>query len=197
MPARSLRDRQKDALRLELRDAAIALFDRQGFAATSVDEIARTAGVSRSTFFRYFGSKEAILATDTDQSTEVFLAALAARPASESRMEAVENALVELTEALRSDERREEMLVHDRIIASDPSLTAARDAAAARWRQEVSRALAARGGRAEPDVEDELAAAILSQITEHLGDRWREGGGQPVRELITGCFESFRRLAAR
>ncbi len=193
----TLRDRQKEAVRQELHEAAVELFRQGGFAATSVDQIARRAGVSRSTFFRYFGSKEAIVAAETDEGGLIFIEALAARPADEGRMEALENALVELAETMRTDERRDEMIVLEQIIASDRSLTAAREAAGARWRHEVARALAVRAGRAEPDVEDVLAAAILSQITELVRARWQTGEGRPVRELIRSCFESFRRLAGR
>ncbi len=41
--------------------AALRLFRQQGFEATTADEIAAGAGISRSTFFRYFGSKSEIL----------------------------------------------------------------------------------------------------------------------------------------
>lgn len=44
--------------------AAIDLFARQGFEATSVEQIAKAAGVSRSTFFRQFGGKEDVVFTD-------------------------------------------------------------------------------------------------------------------------------------
>jgi AcrR family transcriptional regulator len=44
--------------------AALALFDEQGFEATSVDQIAKAAGVSRSTFFRQFGGKEDVVFAD-------------------------------------------------------------------------------------------------------------------------------------
>ncbi|MEV7631545.1 helix-turn-helix domain-containing protein [Microbacterium sp. NPDC089318] len=44
--------------------AAIDLFAEQGFEATSVEQIAKAAGVSRSTFFRQFGGKEDVVFTD-------------------------------------------------------------------------------------------------------------------------------------
>lgn len=44
--------------------AAIDLFDRHGFDATSVEQIAKAAGVSRSTFFRQFGGKEDVIFAD-------------------------------------------------------------------------------------------------------------------------------------
>lgn len=42
-------------------EAAFALFDEQGYDATTVEQIVERAGVSRSTFFRAFGSKEEVI----------------------------------------------------------------------------------------------------------------------------------------
>lgn len=44
--------------------AALELFAAQGFDATSVEQIAKAAGVSRSTFFRQFGGKEDVVFAD-------------------------------------------------------------------------------------------------------------------------------------
>jgi len=44
--------------------AAIDLFAEQGFDQTSVEQIARAAGVSRSTFFRQFGGKDDVVFAD-------------------------------------------------------------------------------------------------------------------------------------
>ncbi len=42
-------------------EAAFALFDEQGYDATTVEQIVERAGVSRSTFFRALGSKEDVI----------------------------------------------------------------------------------------------------------------------------------------
>lgn len=44
--------------------AALDLFTEQGFDATSVEQIAKAAGVSRSTFFRQFGGKDDVVFAD-------------------------------------------------------------------------------------------------------------------------------------
>jgi AcrR family transcriptional regulator len=46
---------------------AFTLFSRDGYDSTSVDDIAAAAGISRSTFFRLFGSKEAVVFPDHDR----------------------------------------------------------------------------------------------------------------------------------
>lgn len=47
--------------------AGIDLLVRQGYEATAVDELADAAGISRSTFFRKFGSKEDMVFADHDR----------------------------------------------------------------------------------------------------------------------------------
>ena len=42
-------------------DACLELFSRQGFAATSVNQIAKEAGVSKGLIYNYFESKEALI----------------------------------------------------------------------------------------------------------------------------------------
>lgn len=60
----SLRVRKRNRTRRDLQRAAIDLVERNGYQATSVDDICGEAEVSRSTLFRYFGSKEAIFQSD-------------------------------------------------------------------------------------------------------------------------------------
>ncbi|GIF20794.1 AcrR family transcriptional regulator [Actinoplanes tereljensis] len=63
LPA-GLRERKKAKTRLAIREQAIRLFEEQGYAATTVDQIAEAAEVSPSTFFRYFPTKEDVILTD-------------------------------------------------------------------------------------------------------------------------------------
>src|ERR1700741_4675294 len=59
-----LRERKKIKTRQAIRREAIRLFDANGYAATTVEQIAEAAEVSPSTFFRYFPSKESLLLAD-------------------------------------------------------------------------------------------------------------------------------------
>lgn len=47
--------------------AALELFSAQGFDATSVEQIAQAAGISRSTFFRQFGGKDDVVFADHEE----------------------------------------------------------------------------------------------------------------------------------
>ena len=54
----SLRERRRLATEIEVGEAALDLFESRGIAATTIADIARAAGISERTFFRYFASKE-------------------------------------------------------------------------------------------------------------------------------------------
>ena len=60
------RGRPKTSSLAALEDAAHELFLEQGYEGTSVDDIARRAGISRATFFNYFSSKSDVLWVDVD-----------------------------------------------------------------------------------------------------------------------------------
>jgi AcrR family transcriptional regulator len=56
-----LRERQKAGRREDILDSASLLFRRDGFAETSIEEIAARAGLSAGTVYNYFGSKGDLL----------------------------------------------------------------------------------------------------------------------------------------
>ena len=65
-----LRERKKARTRATIQREALRLFQRDGYAATSVDAIAAAAEVSPSTFFRYFPTKEDVVLADfVDETT--------------------------------------------------------------------------------------------------------------------------------
>lgn len=59
MPVQSQR---QEAKREQIRSAAAVLFLAHGFAATSMDAVTSSAGVSKETLYRYYSSKEALFA---------------------------------------------------------------------------------------------------------------------------------------
>ncbi len=117
-----LRERKKARTRASIREHAMRLFIEQGFAQTSVEQIAEAAEVSPSTYFRYFPTKEdVVLADDLDP---ILLAALAAQPPDLPPMVALRNAVLRTWQALTPEdfEREQE---RQRLIFSVPELRAA------------------------------------------------------------------------
>jgi AcrR family transcriptional regulator len=81
--ATATRDQNVRATRTKIAEAALALFVRQGYTKTTVDQIAGAAGVGRRTVFRHFPTKEAILFDQMAVRRDVALQRLRERPASE------------------------------------------------------------------------------------------------------------------
>ncbi|MEQ9314790.1 MAG: TetR/AcrR family transcriptional regulator [Henriciella sp.] len=66
--------------RTKLLDAALSMVRQKGFAATSVDELCKEAGVTKGAFFHHFDSKEALGVAAADHWSETTGAMFAAAP---------------------------------------------------------------------------------------------------------------------
>ncbi|MFP7760716.1 TetR/AcrR family transcriptional regulator [Marisediminicola sp. LYQ134] len=77
-----------------LESAAEELFLEQGYARTTVEEIALRAGVSRNTFFNYFQAKSDVLWVAFDSRAAALAAELAAQPTDVPVVDAVRSALL-------------------------------------------------------------------------------------------------------
>jgi AcrR family transcriptional regulator len=98
----------------------VRLFVKQGYDATTVDQIAREAGSSRATVFRYFGSKEDILFARYRREFEELCAGLRGRKGSDSRR--ARGVLLELADRLQAD--RDAFRLELRLIIGNPRLQA-------------------------------------------------------------------------
>ena len=78
-----LRERKKLATRAAIHDGAMRLFAEQGFAGTTIDQIADAADVSRATVFTYFPAKEDIVWGDAPQAIAALDELLRGAPAGE------------------------------------------------------------------------------------------------------------------
>ncbi|HKJ23464.1 MAG TPA: TetR/AcrR family transcriptional regulator [Myxococcota bacterium] len=84
-PEPSRRARKKERTRHEIYDAAMALFERQGFDAVTVEAICEAADVARATFFLHFPTKAALLYELSDRVARDFAGAPCAPDASAAR----------------------------------------------------------------------------------------------------------------
>jgi AcrR family transcriptional regulator len=93
-----VRDRKARETRARIAEAALGLFLSQGYAETTIDQIADAAGVSRRTVFHHFPAKESMILDHFAGRRDVALQRLQARPASEPALVSLHAVLRELCE---------------------------------------------------------------------------------------------------
>jgi AcrR family transcriptional regulator len=155
----TLRERKKLKTREAIRREAFRLFDDNGYASTTVEQIADAAEVSPSTFFRYFPSKESVLLAD--DMDPVMLEALGRQPRELSPMAAVRRAAEE-TFATMSEDQWEVERTRQRLIFSIPELKSAMYDEYYRTIRIFTEALSQRLGRDRDDFELRVFAGALT-----------------------------------
>ncbi|MFI9783926.1 TetR/AcrR family transcriptional regulator [Kitasatospora sp. NPDC051984] len=169
LPA-GLRERKKQRTRGALVDAANQLFLQQGYARTTVDEIAASVEVSQRTFFRYFANKEEVALAVLADAEETFLGLLRERPAVENPLEALHGAIRQAWQTLDQGRVAERGSVAGalelfELIESTPTLLAAHLRHTLQQEDEVTRILAEREGL-DPatDLRPRLLAAVFGTV---------------------------------
>jgi AcrR family transcriptional regulator len=171
--------------------AAMDLFDERGFENTTVADIAERAGLTKRTFFRYFGDKREVLFAGTEVLQEKFVAGIAAAPADRCPLDAVVaglDAMADLFGEMDERPRRRQA-----IIAANPDLQereliklsayAAAGAAALRQR-----------GVAEPGAT--LAAEAGLAILRVAFEEWTSGAeGQDLHALLEHGLTELKLVA--
>ncbi|TIC86717.1 TetR family transcriptional regulator [Nocardioides sp. GY 10113] len=182
------------ATRARLVEAAFRLFADQGFEQTTVDAIAAEAGVSRTTFFRSFASKEAVVFPDHAP----ILAAVDARLASASRATA-DIALVEASRIVLDTYLAEGEVARARyaLTTTVPALRAA-EIANQRSYQQLFRDHLRRWlgvGDRDDDLLAELLANAVTTAHNHVLRRWLRGQSEdPTAELNDAVALATRSL---
>ncbi len=172
------RTRKKSRTRTELLEAGARLFAERGFDETTTTDIAELADVSQRTLFRHFETKEALLYGDMDELRLELAAALAARPADESILVCLREAMLSLADNF--ERNRDRRLLQGRLAAAYPSVSAySRATVQAAWEKEIISAVAARLN-VDPLVDPRpeiLAGATMSAI--RIATRqWTQSGGR-------------------
>jgi AcrR family transcriptional regulator len=168
------------------------LFDERGFEATTVADIAERAGLTKRTFFRYFGDKREVLFSGSEALEAKFVEAIAAAPADAAPLDAIAaglDAMADLFDAIGERPRKRQA-----IIAANPDLQerelikligfAAAGAATLRDR-----------GTAEPAAS--LAAEAGIAVLRIAFEQWATGPeGQDLHKLLRDSLDELKAVAA-
>jgi AcrR family transcriptional regulator len=179
-----LRERNRRRTMRELQNLALDMFEAKGFDTVTVEEIADAGGVSASTIYRYFGTKEHIVTWDeTDQAltTELIRRLTGAPP-----IEAFRDTLVA---HYGNEELNRPLLRRVRFIYANPQVHAAAIERQLSDQSELALGFAQVAGRKVPSLEDSTRAGFCMAAVDAAVERWqRADNDQPLAELITLAF---------
>ncbi|MEV1025935.1 helix-turn-helix domain-containing protein [Streptomyces sp. NPDC050264] len=117
----TLWDRTRQLASREILETALRLFTEQGYDETTIAQIAREAGVSQRTLFRYFGTKEDLLGGDQERFGQVLTDTVGEQPAEVDVWEALRAGIAA---ALTLHDSRDQALERFRLLHNTGSLRA-------------------------------------------------------------------------
>jgi AcrR family transcriptional regulator len=189
-----LQARKQDVVRSAIWDAAIGLFAERGFDETTIDEIARAAGVSTRTFFRYFASKADLMGQGMITYRSLLGEAVRRAPDALTPMQVLRHTVHRVAADAAAQPRTRQIVD---IASASP---AAREAQLAR-RAEVENALAesfairSRTG-ADDDVSGRLLAALTLAAVDVTFRVWSKTEGADIAAIADDVLDTLTGLVA-
>jgi AcrR family transcriptional regulator len=161
----------------------------------TLGSLANRAGFDRGTVAKYFPRPEDALrvAMPNDFLANVF-ELLMARPPDEPTLLAVGMAVKEATRRLTPEDENQLRTRAEAMFGSHEGWLIGMDSYAREWRPMLLNALANRGGRDEPGLEDRLAVDLVQALRETAMVLWRQEG---YRRHLWEVIEEFTPTMAR
>jgi len=180
-----LRERKRAATHQRIADEAARLATDRGVSGTTVEEIAAAADIGRSTFFRYFDSKEIAVAEGfTTPWLTMLVRALAEQPAELGPMEAVLSAFAGFAGVVDDDPRA--IIRQTAMSQASPGLQAWTLQLFARCEEAIAATLAPRFPDLVPgDPRPRMTGALVMSAIRLSMDEWlASGGGGDLPKII-------------
>jgi AcrR family transcriptional regulator len=153
--------------------AALDLLLGDGYEATTVRAITDAAGVGRTTFFRYFGTKSGVVWAEFDRAI-ARLSRTLADAEGPGVMSTVQAAVVEMNRQSR-DASPDSWLARFRVLDEDPALVGEAAAHWRAWAEVISAHVQRRGGsRVTPSLAAAIGGAVQAAYVSVLRD-WSAG----------------------
>lgn len=155
----SLQARKQEIVRNAIFGSAIELFAAKGFDETTVEEVAQAAGVSRRSFFRYFASKDNLLAQNVVQHGIALKDAISECPPGFTSLEVVRATVLTVgkNSAAQPNTRR--------VIEIAERSSSARQAHLSRWIEVEDIVAKAFADRRRGTSQDDLRPRLLASLT--------------------------------
>ena len=186
-----LRERKQQQTRERLKRAAMALFLERGFEATTIDDIATAADVSRRSFFHYFASKEDVVAAWQEGAASALVAEVVARPVGETMLTAAENAIAAAVKRIDPTEAA----AMSRLKRDNPALHARDQLKYEKLERALADGLAQRAGRKSDRLKARLVAMIATGAMRVGGESWiGEGAREKPEAFVKRTFDAIRAI---
>ena len=179
--------------RQALVDAALRLFARHGYDATTVGQIAEAVGVSQRTFFRYFETKDRVLFFGGDDFNDALVQAIGDQPAHVPDLHAFEATVIALAGMVQPLKAR--IRLFNKALQSSPELMGQQALARQRHQEAVAHALAGRRGVQATDADSRLAARLGLLMLQESYEQWLEGD-RMLGEVIAAVAVQLRATVA-
>jgi AcrR family transcriptional regulator len=192
-PRLGLRERNRARTYADITEAALDLFARQGFDATTVDQVAGAAGISAATFFRYFATKEDVLFTDEAASAAELVTAVAARSdRGQPSVQALAEPVMAFAESIAGPASPNGRRLTE-LVMTTPSLASRSLQIRLHWERDVAAQLAAEAGLAAPELQHTVVASVaVSCLTSGLR-HWPHSSPQALASLVREAFKHATR----
>jgi len=189
-----LRERKRADTHARIHAAGMDLFARNGFEATTLDDIASAAGVSRRSLFHYFASKEDIVLSTKTGLGDLIEAAIALRPADEPLLSMAENALTDMASDFQGPGPRAlARLIHD-----TPALRAGDQAKYEALEGRLAHAMAERKGLAAGDLQARVVATTAIGVLRMAIETWLAADDDHGPEVHgKAAFRALRKAASK
>jgi AcrR family transcriptional regulator len=186
----TLQRRKQLLVRDAIWDTAIKLFDQKGFDKTTVENIAHASGVSRRSFFRYFSSKDDLLAKAMISYGEWLAHAIESRPRSSSMVEVIRDTTIEIAERIAAEPRTRAVI---RIAEKSFAARQAQNSAMATVEDMVTQAFAGRQKRQTNELQARLLALVTLSIMKAAIAVWAKSRTQKMSRIIRQALPTLMR----
>ncbi|OZM71667.1 mycofactocin system transcriptional regulator [Amycolatopsis antarctica] len=183
--------RRPSTSRGELEHIAFELFDRNGFARTTVDDIALAAGIGRRTFFRYFPSKNDVVWGSFDHQLSIMRTGFRDCPESMPLMEALRTVVVDFNRVPDAEARWHRRRLE--LILTVPALQAHSTLRYADWRRVVAEFAGTRLAVSSDSLAPQAIAHAALGVAVAAYEQWLADARSDLGELLDAAL---RELAA-
>jgi AcrR family transcriptional regulator len=180
--------RKQEVVRDEIWNAATDLFLEKGFDETTVEDIAARAGISRRTFFRYFSSKNDLMAQGVLSYGTILTEAINACP---RKMHVREVFKTTVMIAARSASAHPNTSKIMKIAATYPAARAAQLARMSEVQEQIASAYASRGIDRAHNYAPGILAGLTLSILAIAFRAWFDQGQPDITRIVDQIFETL------